>query len=327
MSTLVGVAHAGQVAGSTTAGVRIGRFAVCEQLLADDIHYLFGNPGTVEQGFLDALASYPELQYVVALQETVAVGIADGYARAARRLWGALVWAADSFEVSMSAAHPHFRGLFGHIFANYSQLITVQADAVLICGTYVFPEVFPALDEVFAPQARIVHIDLDTDAIAKNHRVDLGIVSDPKLSLMQLAESLEQEMSSAHKQAAQQRSRQLALEQRQEQQTQRDADRACWDKMPMPASRFMAGLGKLAPNDIIVFDEALTTSPDLVHYLQPTRPGAYFQTRDRCLEVGVPGALGLKLAHPRQTVFGFTGDGGHVHDPGAVDRRAPPDRR
>lgn len=471
MSATVGVGL-GQTAAKTTAGARTGRFALCEQLLADGICYLFGNPGTVEQGFLDALANFPELQYVFALQETVAVGIADGYARAARRpavvqlhsgvglgngigmmyqakrghaplivlagdagvcydamdaqmaadlvamarpvtkwagrvthpasllrmlrraikiattpptgpvflalpmdvldapntervvptsilatrtapeptlvtqaasllaeaqnpiiivgdgvafsegqpelarvaeLWGAPVWAADSSEVNMSAAHPHFRGVFGHMFAKYSQPITLQADAVLICGTYVFPEVFPALDEAFAPQARIVHIDLDTDAIAKNHRVDLGIVSDPKLSLMQLAKSLEQEMSSAHKQAAQQRSRQLAAEQRKEQQTQRDADKTRWDKMPMPASRFMAELGKLAPDDIIVFDEALTTSPDLIHYLQPTRPGAYFQTRGGSLGVGVPGALGLKLAHPRQTVFGFTGDGGAMY--------------
>jgi benzoylformate decarboxylase len=34
---------------------RTGRFAMIEQLLADDISYMFGNPGTVEQGFLDAL--------------------------------------------------------------------------------------------------------------------------------------------------------------------------------------------------------------------------------------------------------------------------------
>jgi benzoylformate decarboxylase len=64
---------------------KTGRHAILEQLLADGIRYLFGNPGTVEQGFLDALADYPELQYILALQETIAVGIADGYARATRR--------------------------------------------------------------------------------------------------------------------------------------------------------------------------------------------------------------------------------------------------
>ena len=445
---------------------------MCEQLLAEGIRYVFGNPGTVEQGFLDALTSYPTLQYICALHETVAVGIADGYARAthgpavvqlhsgvglgngigmlyqakrghaplvvlageagvryeamdaqmaadlvgmarpvtkwagrvthpssllrmlrraikiattppagpvflalpmdvldapnaedvvpaaplatrtvpepalitqAARLlagathpiiiagdgvafsaaqpelarvaevWGAPVWGADSSEVNLSSDHPHFRGLLGHMFAKDSQPITMKADAVLICGTYVFPEVFPALSDAFAPNARVVHIDLDTDAIAKNFPVDLGLVSDPKLTLARLAESLGQEMSSGQEQDARERSRQLGTEHRLERESQRRADQARRDDMPMPASRFMAELAELVPDDVIVFDEALTTSSDLVRYLPPTRPGAYFQTRGGSLGVGVPGALGLKLANPERTVFGFTGDGGAMY--------------
>ena len=41
---------------------RTGRFAILEQFLADGIHYMFGNPGTVEQSFLDALWDYPDLK-------------------------------------------------------------------------------------------------------------------------------------------------------------------------------------------------------------------------------------------------------------------------
>jgi benzoylformate decarboxylase len=64
---------------------KTGRFAILEQLQADGIRYLFGNPGTVEQGFLDALWDYPDLNYILTLQETVAVMTADGYARATRQ--------------------------------------------------------------------------------------------------------------------------------------------------------------------------------------------------------------------------------------------------
>ena len=64
---------------------KTGRFAIVEQLLADGITYMFGNPGTVEQGFLDALGEYPEMQYITALQETIAVAMADGYARATQQ--------------------------------------------------------------------------------------------------------------------------------------------------------------------------------------------------------------------------------------------------
>src|SRR5207342_2195807 len=70
------------VADDAVAVTRTGRYAILEQLLADEVGYIFGNPGTVEQGFLDALGSYPDLPYILTLQETIAVAIGDGYARA-----------------------------------------------------------------------------------------------------------------------------------------------------------------------------------------------------------------------------------------------------
>jgi benzoylformate decarboxylase len=62
-----------------------GRFAILDQFVADGVEYIFGNPGTVEQGFLDALEDYPQLKYVFGLQETIAVAAADAYARATKR--------------------------------------------------------------------------------------------------------------------------------------------------------------------------------------------------------------------------------------------------
>lgn len=59
-----------------------GRYAMIEQLVAEGTRYVFGNPGTTEQAFMDALQDYPQLEYILALHEGVATGIADGYARA-----------------------------------------------------------------------------------------------------------------------------------------------------------------------------------------------------------------------------------------------------
>jgi benzoylformate decarboxylase len=64
---------------------KTGRFAIIEQLLADGITYMFGNHGTVEQGFLDALWEYPQMKYILTLQESIAVMAADGYARATKK--------------------------------------------------------------------------------------------------------------------------------------------------------------------------------------------------------------------------------------------------
>jgi benzoylformate decarboxylase len=56
-----------------------------EQLVADGVRYIFGNPGTTEQGFIDVLQEYPQVEFMLALHEGVAVGMADAYARATRR--------------------------------------------------------------------------------------------------------------------------------------------------------------------------------------------------------------------------------------------------
>jgi benzoylformate decarboxylase len=42
-------------------------------------------------------------------------------------------------------------------------------------------------------------------------------------------------------------------------------------------------------------------------------PGSYFLTRGGSLGLGIPGAIGLKLAMPHRTVFGITGDGGSMY--------------
>jgi benzoylformate decarboxylase len=62
-----------------------GKRALLEQLIADDVQYIFGNPGTTEQGFMDVLQDYPQLQYMLALHEGVAMSMADAYARLTRR--------------------------------------------------------------------------------------------------------------------------------------------------------------------------------------------------------------------------------------------------
>src|SRR6266487_2340824 len=56
-----------------------------EILRAAGVRYLFGNPGTTELPFLDALPD-SGLDYVLGLQEATAVAAADGYAQASGRV-------------------------------------------------------------------------------------------------------------------------------------------------------------------------------------------------------------------------------------------------
>lgn len=54
-----------------------------------------------------------------------------------------------------------------------------------------------------------------------------------------------------------------------------------------------------------------------MRYFPPLRWGILPDTR-RLLGVGIPGAIGAKLANPDKTVIGFTGDGGSMYTIQAV---------
>ncbi|WP_406473540.1 thiamine pyrophosphate-binding protein [Streptomyces sp. NBC_01615] len=451
---------------------RPARVAILEQLRADGVRYMFGNPGTVEQGFLDELRNFPELEYVLALQEATAVGMADGHARATRtptvcqlhtgvglgngigmlyqamrghaplvvlagesglryeameaqmaadlvgmaepvtkwatrvvdpestlrilrrafkvagtppygpvlvvlpadvmdrdtaeaavptsypvtrstpdaaaldraaellagaehpivvagdgvhfaqaaeelgrlaEVWGAEVWGADWAEVNLPAEHPAYAGQLGHMFGESSRRVTGAADAVLIVGTYALPEVYPVLDGVFAEGTPVVHIDLDSDAIAKNFPVDLGLVADPRRALAGLTAALQARMSEESRVRAFEWLRRRSVERAREIEEARQVDEATTAPNALPTTAFLRELARQLPEDAVVFDEALTASPDVSRHLPPNRPGHWFQTRGGSLGVGIPGALGAQLAFPGRTVVGFTGDGGSMY--------------
>ena len=59
-----------------------GKQALLEMLKAEGVEFIFGNPGTSEGPIIDMLGDYPEFRYILALQESVAVGMGESYARA-----------------------------------------------------------------------------------------------------------------------------------------------------------------------------------------------------------------------------------------------------
>jgi benzoylformate decarboxylase len=62
--------------------MRTSRYGLLDMLVAQGVPYVFGNPGTTELPFMDAIQDYPQLKYILALQESTAMAMADGYARA-----------------------------------------------------------------------------------------------------------------------------------------------------------------------------------------------------------------------------------------------------
>ena len=62
-----------------------GKMAVLEMLKSEGVKHVFGNPGTSEAPIMDLLGDYPEFQYILTLQESVAMGMGESYARATEK--------------------------------------------------------------------------------------------------------------------------------------------------------------------------------------------------------------------------------------------------
>jgi benzoylformate decarboxylase len=75
-----------------------------EILRAAGVRYLFGNPGTTELPFLDALPD-SGLEYVLGLQEATAVAAADGFAQASGQVGVVNVHVAPGLANSLSILH------------------------------------------------------------------------------------------------------------------------------------------------------------------------------------------------------------------------------
>ncbi len=63
-----------------------GRSAFIEILKSEGVTQMFGNPGTTELPIMHALTDHPDMGYVLGLQESLVIAMADGYARASGQL-------------------------------------------------------------------------------------------------------------------------------------------------------------------------------------------------------------------------------------------------
>ena len=148
----------------------------------------------------------------------------------------------------------------------------------------------------FAPNAQIVHIDIDTAAISKNVQVDIPIVADAKDAIEKMLEYVEPNETSKW------------LEQIES-----------WkEEHPLK----MKEKPIMTPQDIIetinrMFDEAIIVT-DVGQHQMFTAQFAEITQKKRLLMsgglgtmgYGLPGAIGAKIGNPDVPVISISGDGG-----------------
>jgi len=82
-----------------------GRSAFLQLLVDEGVTHLFGNPGTTELPIMEVVPEFPQLKFVLGLQESIVLGMADGYCRASQRLAAANVHVMPGLGNAMGALY------------------------------------------------------------------------------------------------------------------------------------------------------------------------------------------------------------------------------
>jgi benzoylformate decarboxylase len=82
-----------------------GASAFLSILEDEGLELLFGNPGTTELPIMNALGDHPRLRYVLGLQESIALAMADGFSRASGRLSACNVHVAPGLGNALGALY------------------------------------------------------------------------------------------------------------------------------------------------------------------------------------------------------------------------------
>ena len=82
-----------------------GRSAFLTLLKDEGVTHMFGNPGTTELPIMHALSDHPDLTYVLGLQESIVVAMADGFGRASGKLTACNVHVAPGLGNAMGSIY------------------------------------------------------------------------------------------------------------------------------------------------------------------------------------------------------------------------------
>jgi acetolactate synthase-1/2/3 large subunit len=187
-------------------------------------------------------------------------------------------------------------GMHGTKYANYA----IQESDVLIAVGVRFDDRVTGKVESFAPNAQIIHIDIDPAEISKNVRVDIPIVGNAKSVLKMLVEFISEELNGKTNTAAwvkkvEKWKKQFPLYYHKD------------DKLK--PQYIMEQINDLYPDSIIV-TEVGQNQMWAAQYFKYKEPRTFISSGGLgTMGYGFPASMGVKMGHPDKIVFDISGDG------------------
>jgi benzoylformate decarboxylase len=247
--------------------------------------------------------------------------VGDGVARARAQdelvalaeLAGAPVWyEGQHHQIDFPTSHPSCRLRMPVEAAGICKALD-GADVVLLVGGSFFEEVWFEPGSPFPDDAALVQIEDAPGRLGLNFALRVGLLASPRYALRAIREMVAARATPAFRAAAGERNRALARGHESELTTQRSRAAERWEHEPIAVPRLLAELRDALPAGAVLVNEAITATVDLTRTLAFPRAGDYYGARGGGIGQALPGALGVKLAHPDRAVVAVSGDGSAMY--------------
>jgi benzoylformate decarboxylase len=229
------------------------------------------------------------------------------------RLLGAPVYAERlAYTCNFPSSHPLFQGEIPRSVSDIRALLG-QHDLVFSAGSNLFLLSLPSEVDPMPHGLPVIHLDPDPWEIGKNYPAVVGIVGDPKATLLDLAQVLRKSLTLAYREEARKRLT-VAREAKDRAIAEvRARARRERDRIPMPPLVLLEALADHLPPDAVLVDESVSSGAGLRSLLRSEDSKSYFGLHGGGIGWGLPGALGVKLALPDRPVLALIGDGGTMY--------------
>ena len=205
--------------------------------------------------------------------------------------------------------HPRFLGALGRAGAPEAVDAVQKADVLLALGTRL-AHMTGFFDNRYVQEGtRIIQVEIDANEIGRNYPVEVGILGDARAVAVRLLETLRQRIEDGPRnQDWQQTATELAARRRARLETEAQST-----SMPVKPQRVYGELRKAMPPDAIYTLDAGAVSAMAYDRLHFTQPRTFFSPLYiGSLGVGLPIAMGAKVARPEKAVVSINGDGGFL---------------
>jgi len=184
-------------------------------------------------------------------------------------------------------------GMHGTVYANYA---IMDSDLIIAIGARFDDRVTGKIDE-FAPEAKIIHIDIDPSAISKNIPVDIPIVGDCKNVLKELNRRIKKrpDTSSWLKQI----------------ETWKKSYPLTYKKdNKLRPQYIMEEIYKITGGDAIICTEVGQNQMWAAQFFKYTKPRTFISSGGLgTMGYGFPASIGAQVGCPEKIVFDIGGDG------------------